>query len=160
MSSRESRIMTALAARLATIDGSGSFNYDLGGRVYNGREDFSVKSDTFPLASIVDQGGDLSDDTQPHRAVFASREYSAIGYVVAPDPDQPLQAGYDLLEDFQRALFPASALSAGRDSLGGLVTQFLYGGDDVFVREDARRTTGVELRFTLSFARNLSAPDQ
>lgn len=107
MASVAKRILSAIAARLAAIDGTGAMVNDLQGRVYRTRAALDISEADLPAVFIYRRGG--GDERQ---IVPPTNNASTIGTVaitydvvgVVPAGANAGDAAEDLLADIERAL--------------------------------------------------------
>ena len=144
--------MAALATRLEGIDGTGTYNSDIGGRVYRGKILFD-DADTFPVLTMEDNGT-TNDSAENHIycRVKALKRVSIHGLVDVDDTDNPNDNAYLLISDIKKSIF------TGDERLAGEAITITYTGSSVSAREDSATKVGCSVDITISYAENLLDP--
>lgn len=150
---RSQRVVDSLSTLLKSIDGTGTYRTDVGGRVYKGRFFFD-DSDTYPIITIED-GAEFNEnvDSPIYNKVKVSKKISVHGLTKVADINNPSDSAHDLLGDIKQCIF------SNDERLGGNAISVRYTGSSISAKEDSALMVSCTVDLAVTFADNLINPD-
>jgi len=148
------RPLYELQARLGDIQTANGYYTDAGTRVYLGR--VLADGSGVPAVSVMpaeDAEGEVIVDAELYRERVPYEIYG----VANADPNNPLEAGYQLGADIRRAIYQAR--STDFEVLGGTAVQVEPGPTVVTQRDPGSSYSDVVVSLTITHAERFGDPD-
>lgn len=140
-----------IADRLRGITVANGYRTDIGLKVYRGRRNIEMSSDTPCLVLI--EGLDNVRDRNPS-AALVSQEFAVSAYLKC-DPDDPNDAAHDACYDIKRALFTIKRPS-NTPNFEGRVKDVVYAGKQIGTRADGEAVVQAVVNFDVVYSESLT----
>ena len=148
--SKASDIAAAIKARLQTIKVASGFETDIGLRVYAGRR--RIDEGQLPCTVLIERDDDPVDQNR-NCDVKLTQKYIAEGHCVC-DPDNPNDAGHDMIADLKKAIFTGKFTAPGTAT----ILFVKYRGRNIAPREDGLKIVSASVEFSVDYVEDLSNP--
>lgn len=153
MPSRSLRIVNEVVSILKTINGTGAFYNDVGGRVYKGRMSFDA-TDDYPILSVNASGDRKTDaSTGAFNKHKLSKFVEVHGIVKITDINNPMDDAELLVADIKRAIFNGDERLNG-NCITVEYTEALIGQVDTSVN-----MISCQVNLSVVYAEHLNNPD-
>lgn len=149
MSGTAEAIALALVARLAAIDGTGTFETTIGDTVFRGRR--RIDETAIPCITLIESDEKVLQTAQDNKLVRLSQRYIVEAHD-ACDADNPNDKAHALIRDIKRALFLVDK------TLGGVARTMTYAGRMIAARDDGMAIVSAVVEIDVEYAENLTAP--
>lgn len=146
------RVLNAVQAALAQINGDGDYITSAGQRISRGRKVRS-REETYPLL-IIHEGEETVVKSSGVAQVQNRLPIMVEGWLEVTDADNPLDDAHELLADIKLCLFPALA----NTNHPGLIASVAYKGRVIDPPEDGSRYCSVSVFLEFDWVDQLSNP--